>query len=589
LAPACGRHAGSNELVAWQVEQKSKTSEIAMSVTKTKTLMIRGGALGAAIALGAFIACEPKGPPRPKCEDVSDAGTNDAVAIPPYTLISTDAQPIEAYGMESDPGPQCTDCRQDDDYEIMAISDFEDGYAAAWFNYGEPGVFIEPPQAGEPWVDDGEGNIAVSPGKGPPQPWWGLQVADLKSEGLSRCGSNYALHLEGARFTSWGGGYVTRHFVVRDKYMDRENLCGVREGIVAEGGVNDVGDPLLQENQPFDGGAAVNGVGGQIPRYLPEDYTTTRETATGCIFWASPVAGQPSMLGFDVSDFEGVSFWARRGPSGQATLRVALIDDNVSDTLALYRERIYYEAEKRKNPMAEVDIDKAGALCTRTLECCVGCGEVEYNKYFPPTTNDDGTATAAHCEPVKQKRCHTPGEPLVHCRPDPNQPGQIQIFNWKGTDCGDAPTPETPEHCWTVQSAQQVADDWDDDFPLCCPPTVENEDPGELNGDPRYGGSECKPYVFNYDQSSGNYCYHEGDVLPEKNQNRCGEGFEASVVVDTEWKLYTIPWAELRRFTPDKPPLDPHRLWQVAFYFSSGYLDTYVDDVGFYKRRPNAR
>ena len=24
----------------------------------------------------------------------------------------------------------------------------------------------------------------------------------------------------------------------------------------------------------------------------------------------------------------------------------------------------------------------------------------------------------------------------------------------------------------------------------------------------------------------------------------------------------------------------------IAFYFSSGYLDTYIDDVGFYKKRP---
>jgi hypothetical protein len=43
---------------------------------------------------------------------------------------------------------------------------------------------------------------------------------------------------------------------------------------------------------------------------------------------------------------------------------------------------------------------------------------------------------------------------------------------------------------------------------------------------------------------------------------------------------------EFRRFTPDKPPIDPTGIWQFAFYFSSGYLDTYVDDVGFYRRRP---
>jgi hypothetical protein len=97
------------------------------------------------------------------------------------------------------------------------------------------------------------------------------------------------------------------------------------------------------------------------------------------------------------------------------------------------------------------------------------------------------------------------------------------------------------------------------------------------------------PYVFNFDQSSGSYCYKPGQVLPEKNQNRCDEGFEASVNVDTEWRQFRIPWRELRRFTPDKPPFDPDGVWQLAFYFSSGYLDTYIDDVGFYRRRPDER
>jgi hypothetical protein len=91
--------------------------------------------------------------------------------------------------------------------------------------------------------------------------------------------------------------------------------------------------------------------------------------------------------------------------------------------------------------------------------------------------------------------------------------------------------------------------------------------------------------VFNYDQSSGNYCYAPGEILPEKNQNRCGEGFESAVTVDTEWKLFTIPWRELRRFTPDKPPINPDSIWMMSFYFNSGYLDTYIDDIGFYRRR----
>ena len=32
-------------------------------------------------------------------------------------------------------------------------------------------------------------------------------------------------------------------------------------------------------------------------------------------------------------------------------------------------------------------------------------------------------------------------------------------------------------------------------------------------------------------------------------------------------------------------PINPWSIWMLAFYFSSGYLDTYIDDVGFYRRR----
>jgi hypothetical protein len=526
----------------------------------------------ATAAGAAFAGCEAKGPPRPTCEDVSDAGTSDGPEIVPYTAITTDAQPPEAFGMEPDPGPTCTDCRQDDAYEVMTISDFEDGFAPAWFNYGEPGILLEPSQAGEARAEDG----GVIPNLNPPQPWWGLQVANLeKDHGGARCGSRYALHMTGDRFSSWGGGFVTRHFIVRGDYMDRENLCGARS------------DLTENPNQPLDGGLLVNGIG-KVPQFMPESYGTTRESATGCIFWASPVADQPSVLGFDVEDFDGISFWARRGPSGQSSIRVALVDSSVSDDLALYTERLYYRAEKARDPNAVVDPDKAGAACTRVEECCENCSVVDYLKYVPPVIVGSTVIEPARCDPVTEKRCHVPGERLVHCRPNPDNPGLIQLFDYRGTDCGLAPGPDTPDYCWTTDPVQ-VANSWDDDFPLCCPPTMENENPAELNGDPRYGGTECRPYIFNYDQSSGSYCYHDGEVLPEKNQNRCGEAFEASVVVHTEWRHFRISWDELRRFTPDKEPLDPKAIWQVAFYFGSGYLDTYIDDVGFYRRRPSAR
>jgi hypothetical protein len=536
--------------------------------------MIRGGILVAAAAGALFAACANKGPPRPTCADVSisDAG----VDVTAYTAITTDAQPPEAFGQEVDPGPQCTDCTQDRSLEIMTVVDFENGFAPAWFNYGESGILLEPNQAGAALTD--AGLPTANPPQGPPPPYWGLQVETLAEKpGGERCGSRYALHMAGGRFSSWGGGFVTRMFVVRDEFIDRYCEEGKAE--------NNASSVLYRDKDK-------NGIGA-APRYMTGE-SVTRDQANGCFFFVSPTALQPSLLGIDLSEYDGISFWARRGPSGQATLRVALIDDNTSADLALQVERKYWLDEQIKNPGADVDPDKAGAKCERVLKCCRHCYEdLEYQEYIAPGRLPD--APAEGFRDAKADRCWVDGEPLPHFRWKPtvdmNGVPTTVLVMWDFRDkCGPIPNEDLNDTCW-VTDVKAVWDQWNRDYKRCCPRTMgeEDVDPVDLDGDPRFGGTDCMPYVFHYDQSSGSYCYHPGEVLPEKNQNRCDEGFEAAVVVDTEWKLFTIPWAELRRSTPDKPPISSHSIWQLAFFFSSGYLDTYVDDVGFYKRRPNAR
>jgi hypothetical protein len=533
-----------------------------MRLTKTKRRLMQAAVLAGAASASLFAACTAEGPRRPTCADVRDAGAADAVDITPYTMLTTDAQPTSAYGMEPDPGPQCLDCTQDRDFEIMTISDFEDGFAPAWFNYGEPGVLIEPPQAGEGIGEDG-----MPTGINPPQPWWGLQVAALETlPGGARCGSRYALHMEGGRFVAWGGGYVTRHFITRGEYMTR----------VSPNGQHLCEDPRA-EADPLK-----NGVG-LAPSFMPEG-TTALQDAKGCMFWASPVASQPSLRGLDVSDFEGVTFWARRGPSGQSLLRVALVDDNTSEDLALQVER---DAWPERTP------NEAGAKCTRVKSCCRVCNQVTHDEYVPAvTTGPMEDWTDAFVRPaVTEKRCWIAGERLPHFAPKiVNGTEVIAAWDFRDVACGPEPTTNdtASTDCWSAE-ASQIYDSWETDYARCCPYTMEEEEllnnPNEKGGDPRYGGTECSPYIFQFDYSSGSYCHNEGDVLPERNQNRCGEGFEAAVVVDTEWKLFRVPWAELRRYTPDRPPFDPRGVWQVSFYFGQGMLDTYVDDVGFYRKR----
>ena len=540
-----------------------------MRLTTTKLWILRASVVLAPLSAALFASCTGKGPPRPTCDDFADAGAIDAAAITPYTEITTDARAPTEFGMEPDHGPQCTRGNQDDELEIMQVADFENGYAPAWFKYGESGILIDPLAAGEGLDTSGEPNTFESP----PPPYWGLQVQALaQAPGGERCGSKYALHMVGARFSSWGGGYVTRLAVVREPYIDRFCDVGSAESLSASRA----------------GKGLRNGIG-TAPRYMTAVETgemVDRDAASGCFFFMSPADGQPSLLGIDVSEFDGISFWARRGADGQATLRVGLIDDSVSEALALSVERIAYED-------AGTPPDQAGARCERVKECCRGCREFEHDEYLRELTiMDDGAERAADVVPAKDKRCHVEGERMPHIQKSGDV---VYMWDFRESECGDVPTYLPGEGaCWTSdQEASQVWDTWNRDHALCCPRSMEDEwaDPAQVrNGDPRFGtgesGVECSPYVFLYDHSSGYYCHTEGDVLPEKNQNRCDEGFETAVVLDTEWELYTVPWKELRRSTPDKPQLNPKGIWQIAFYFSSGYLDTYVDDIGFYKRRP---
>jgi hypothetical protein len=341
----------------------------------------------------------------------------------------------------------------------------------------------------------------------------------------------------------------------------------------------------------MEGDPEENGVGWR-PRYMP-DTAEVAAIATGCTFWASPVTQQPSLLGVDVSDFEGVTFWARRGPSGQSTLRIALVDNNTSPDLARQMERDYwFDAGPTSDP------DNAGAECKRIEECCRKCDEeLEHQEWVVaksapgPDTTVCVAGEMAGFRTITDKRCHIDGERLPHfeCRP-PASGGPVQLHAWdfRNGECGNEPDPEKPSTCWSPE-AKEIWDQWDRDFEICCPTTMEEEldagDPSKTYGDPRWGGTACRPYVFQFDYSSGNYCQHEGEVLPERNQNRCDEVFESSVVVDTEWKLFRVPWSELRRFTPDKPPFNPKSVWQIGFYFGQGFLDTYIDDVGFYRKR----
>lgn len=520
-----------------------------MSFASTRWIIRAGLVLAGAASLA--VACVTDERPRPKCNELADGGV--VIEVPEASTYfgspTTDAQaprdlanPADRERLEPDPGPTCVDCRQADDVEVLLIHDFEQAFAPTWFNYGEPGVPIAPPQVG-PGADNDAGV---------PPPYWGLQVPDLnRVPGGKRCGSKHALHLAGGRFQSWGGGFVSLSVTVR-------------------------GPSHVNRYCPGDLNADALGIGTQ-----PASIGTGDEQT--CSFFITPAAGQPSRLGMDVSDYEGISFWARRSPSAQATLRIALNDRNTSEGLALAVERENYEA-RQADPQAPITEPR----CRRVLGCCRHCAPHDRDGLVL-----DGDSVVG-IQPVTEKRCWLDGErPHPELRLNADGATEFRSYTRNPNAPEDAGADKWIASSWALVGSmystspyKTAFDEWERDAKLCCPQTMEEEDEATKLGDPQFGGRECNDYVFNYDYSSGYYCRGEGDPpLPERNENRCGDTFEMSLNIDTEWRFYRIPWGELRRFTPNRPPIDPTGIFSVALYFGAGYLDTYVDDIGFYRKR----
>jgi len=480
--------------------------------------IIRGSIASVVLSL-VIAACVTSEHPRPTCAVLADGGP--ARIDPPdattfISVPSTDAQATTALGIEEDPGPTCTNCQAGDAYEIMTVVDFEEGYGPAWIDYGEPGAAVEPHSVGA--ACDASVNV--------PAPYYGLQAVDLSTQpGGARCASRYALHMEGGPFKTWGGGYATQFLSVRgQKWVDQ--YC----------------PPDLPA------GPATTGIG-----------IAPVASGESCSFWATPVSGQPSRTGIDVSQFEGLSLWARRGPGGASTLRIALLDGNTAPESAL-------SAEQQGLPPP----------CKRVVSCCQSC-LLDHHAYLDasvdPTTNQE-TLSAVEEDDY---RCIVDGEAPSPIQLHPGSELDASDFLYRN-GCTNELKASADEH--NTQNIKSAWDSWNRDHKPCCPKTVAE--------DPKYGGDfkdECAPYVFKYDYSSGNYCQLPGEKLPEKNDNRCDDGFEAPIVVDTEWKLFRIPWSELRRSTLGRPPLDPHGIWTIRIYPGAGWLDTYIDDIGFYRKR----
>jgi hypothetical protein len=335
------------------------------------------------------------------------------------------------------------------------------GVATAWSSYddGSDGSFRVPGDVdwypglkGAPYVYD----AAASP--------WGL-AADHQSGARPMCdgaANDWVLHYRGGRFNYYGGGMAHPFAPFADACRPGSDFCSAS------------GNAWQDETGP--------------------GYQQLHQ------FW-------------DGSAYDGVVFWARRGPDGVPGLLVGLQDKYTSDDLA--RENQKYC--KRIKPCVPT--------CVNGFEC-----------------GDDGLSI---------QRC-MPRDPIDSSRPGYNV---VNVSN-----------PALRDFL----------------FPRCGASTCTSRDDYR---DVDLDGTECQPHSFT-GLSEGYWCGDATHPIAPPSE-RCGDGFVAPISLSTDWQLYKLPFGDFRQvgFGKKAPVMDLKTLYSIAFQFTVGYADVYVDNVSFYRNK----
>lgn len=237
----------------------------------------------------------------------------------------------------------------------------------------------------------------------------------------------------------------------------------------------------------------------------------------------------PTAGAYDVSSYEGLAIWVRRGPDGQPTMRLGITERNSAEDL---------------NSGAVVDIDgmkpagiEEGKRCRRWRTC--GCGG---------------------------------GTP---CSPMPNQPEEFRCFD---------PEIHTPD-------AMDMADpNFQINYPHCGTARCKDGNSSTIgpDPDPLFKDKSCSPALESNGRSES-FCYDPAtDPLPPSKRERCGNPFSRAITVSTDWQLIKVPFSELRQADEAQvaDDMDLHSVKQVAFSYTGGWIDFWVANIGFYRKQP---
>jgi hypothetical protein len=262
----------------------------------------------------------------------------------------------------------------------------------------------------------------------------------------------------------------------------------------------------------------------------------------------------PEQLAKDLSAYEGISFWARRGPDSQVGFRVLVGDKYTDDDVAyvMYRND---PTQKR--------------YCERVREC--GC--LNHRSCVAVHLDRQNGGSGDITNPLVPKECSLP----------PDQLGDRQALKFCGTPevmNGTVSTTQGGSSCNTC-SETRCDERWPA-FP------DDKADPAAPAGTDRaFWNKPCSPYTLR-SGIFGYWCFDPAaGERPAEPPEQCGDHWTRVVNLTSDWQFYTVPFNQMAQqgWAKRSAGLDLSSVSVVRFTWDGGWVDFWIDQVRFYRRK----
>ena len=267
----------------------------------------------------------------------------------------------------------------------------------------------------------------------------------------------------------------------------------------------------------------------------------------------------------DVSAYEGVALWARRGPDSQGGIRVVVADKYTEDDISY---RMYQDNPARPR------------YCERVREC--GCTNHQACQAWPESPQDmfslNGPANNSSSCGLPAAQINYNLQPNGLFGPLPN-----------GFFCGDPASGIVPgAHstgaadfgCFTCGFTRCFQD-----YPAYpgYPPKV----PAASLNDAEFNGKPCTPYTTRGGISSA-YCFDPAvDPPPAESDQTCGDHWTTAIYLTNQWTLYLVPFNTMLQqgFGKKSPKMYLPGVTAVRLTWDGGFIDYWIGKIAFYRHK----